>query len=281
MSIMYLNGQFIDEQNAVVSVNDAGYYYGDGIYEYVFVYNEKLIDVDWHLDRLMASLQKAYIKNCPSKEEILNIMKTLIEKNNEIKIGSIYLQITRGIAPRTHKFFALNLQPQIMMKFSPEKLPTKPAEWKCGVVNDPRRTRRDIKMTSLMPMVLSKYDVEAKGFDDVIYFNKDLNSITEGCSFNVWMVDNKGTLITAPLGEEILAGITRKRLIEIAKESGYKVEERYFTKEEFYSASEAFASDSGDFVASIIDVDNKQIGDGKTGKITQDLFEKYIKFVKE
>ena len=118
MSIMYLNGKFLDEQNAVVSVNDAGYYYGDGIYEYVFVYNEKLIDVDWHIDRLMASLQKAYIKNCPSKEEILQIMKTLIEKNNEIKIGSIYLQITRGIAPRTHKFFELNLQPQIMMKFS-------------------------------------------------------------------------------------------------------------------------------------------------------------------
>lgn len=283
MSIVYLNGKYLEEQDAVVSINDAGYYYGDGVYEYIFKYYDKLIDADWHLDRLILSLEKAYIKNYPSRDEILQIIKNVADKNKQIEVGGIYLQITRGCALRTHSFINLNLKPSLMVKLLPAEIDFNlpPQRWSTKIVEDPRRHRCDIKMLSLMPMVLSKYDVEKEGYDEVIYYNSKIKSITEGSCYNVWIVDQNNTLITAPLGDELLAGITRKRLIEIAKAYGYKVEEKYYSKEELYNAKEVFGSDSGDFVASITSVDGKQIANGETGAITLNLYNKYIEFIKK
>ncbi len=282
MSVVYLNGQYCDENKAVVSINDAGYYYGDGVYEYIFKYNNKLIDIDGHLDRLIASLEKAYIKNYPSKQEIINIIEKLINHNPDIQNGGIYLQITRGIATRTHSFFKLNLQPSIMAKILPAETDFKTIQkLNCHIVEDPRRIRRDIKMLSLMPMVISKYEVEKEGYDEVLYYNSQVNSVTEGCSFNVFIVDKDNTLITAPLGKELLAGITRNRLIKIAKANGYKIEERYYTKQELYTAKEVFSSDSGNFISSIVKVDNNIISNSEIGETTNALYQKYIEFVKE
>ena len=282
MSVIYLNGKFCNEDKGLVSVNDAGYYYGDGVYEYIFKYDNKLVDINGHLDRLIASLEKAYIKNYPSKQEILNIIEELIKYNSNIKYGGIYLQITRGISERSHNFFKLNLKPSIMMKILPVETDFKTIEkLNCKIVNDPRRIRRDIKMLSLMPMVISKYEVERDGYDDVIYFNDKLNSVTEGCSFNVFIVDSNNTLITVPLGEELLAGITRNRLMKIAKENGHKVEERYYSKQELYDAKEVFSSDSGNFISSIVKVDGNIIGNGDIGDITKYLYNEYIKFIAE
>ena len=170
-----------------------------------------------------------------------------------------------------------------MVKLLPKErdLDISPEQWSTKIVEDPRRHRCDIKMLSLMPMVLSKYDVEKEGYDEVIYYNSKIKSITEGSCYNVWIVDQNNTLITAPLGDELLAGITRKRLIEIAKAYGYKVEEKYYSKEELYNAKEVFGSDSGDFVASITSVDGKQIANGETGAITLNLYNKYIEFIKK
>ena len=265
-----------------MSINDAGYYYGDGVYEYIFKYYNKLIDIDWHLDRLILSLEKAYIKNYPSRNEILQIIKNVADKNQQVEIGGIYLQITRGSTLRTHSFVNLNLEPSLMVKILPDKIDLNqpPQKWSVKIVEDPRRQRCDIKMLSLMPMVLSKYDVEKEGYDEVIYYNSKIQSITEGSCYNVWIVDNNDTLITAPLGEELLAGITRKRLIEIANSCGYKVEERYYSKEELYNAKEVFGSDSGDFVSAITHVDGKQIANGEIGKMTSNLYNKYIEFAK-
>ena len=156
MSIVYLNGKYLEEKDAVVSINDAGYYYGDGVYEYIFKYYNKLIDIDWHLDRLILSLEKAYIKNYPSRNEILQIIKNVADKNQQVEIGGIYLQITRGSTLRTHSFVNLNLEPSLMVKILPDKIDLNqpPQKWSVKIVEDPRRQRCDIKMLSLMPMVL-------------------------------------------------------------------------------------------------------------------------------
>ena len=119
MAICYFNGEFIEEKDAKVSINDSGYYFGDGVYEVVLLYKGKLIDKDLHLDRLMSSMQKVYFKNTPSKDEVLNNILELLKKNPEIKNASIYIQITRGITPRSHEYAKLDLKPSFLIKLFP------------------------------------------------------------------------------------------------------------------------------------------------------------------
>ena len=189
MSICYLNGKFIDESQAVVSINDSGYYFGDGIYEVILLYKGKLIEKDAHLDRLMKCLDKVYFKNVPSKEEIFNNIINLLERNKDINTGSIYMQFTRGTAIRSHSFLELDLKPNFLIKIIPCKINKDIKKWSCKLIEDPRRMRCDIKMTSLLPMVLAHYESEKEGFDDVMFYNSRVASITEGSSFNIFIVD--------------------------------------------------------------------------------------------
>ena len=280
MSMVFLTGEFVEEENAKVSINDAGYYFGDGIYEVVLVNKGKLVDVDEHLKRLFSCFEKVYFKNYPSKELILEKMNELVKKHQDIEVGSIYIQFTRGNTKRSHSFIDLDLQPNWMMKFSPFTLNKELSKtWRCMIVNDPRRTRCDIKMISLLPMVLSKYECEKSGFDDVIYYNNRVNSITEGSSFNVFIVDENNTIITYPLSNEILPGCTRNRILILAKENNYNIEERKITKDDLLSAKEVFATGSLKPIIPVVNVDGKDIFDGKVGKITAELNNLYFEFL--
>ena len=162
MAIIYFNGDFVDEDEAKVSVNDAGYYYGDGIYEVILYYKGKLIDQDAHIDRLLRCMQAVYFRNTPSKQEILANIHGLIEHNaslfSNVDAMSIYIQITRGCAVRDHVFGALNLRPSVLIKPIGCKIGGEIKKWSCNIVEDPRRMHREIKMTSLMPMVIAKYE---------------------------------------------------------------------------------------------------------------------------
>ena len=281
MSVVFLNGDYLDENEAKVSVNDAGYYYGDGFYEVILLRNGKLIDKELHLDRLMSNFQKLYFNNYPSKTEILTIIRNVIERNNKKQNGAIYLQFTRGCAPRTHEFAKLNLAPNMLVKINEvedncfgDDIP----EWSCCIVQDPRRMHCEIKMISLLPMVLAKYEAEKNGFDDVIFYNDRCNSITEGTSFNVFIVSAEGKIITCPTGKQILPGCTRARVVKIIKENGYDFEERFFSKEELYQAKEVFLTASLKINA-IIKIDGKIIGEGKAGQTTKDIRNKYLEFM--
>ena len=279
MAICYFNGEFIDETEAKVSINDSGYYFGDGVYEVVLLYKGKLIDKDLHLDRLMSSMQKVYFKNTPSKDEVLNNIFELLKKNPEIKNASIYIQITRGITPRSHEYAKLDLKPSFLIKLFPYEYNTGDVVcWKCNTTEDPRRARCDVKMISLMPMVMAKYESEKAGYDDVLFYNSKVKSMTEGSSFNLFIVNQDDTIITYPLTNEILGGCTRARVLKILEENGKKVEQRCYSKEELYNAKEVFLT-AALKVNAITSVDDKQIGSGKAGEITKWVKKQYIEFL--
>ena len=280
MSIAFLNGEFVDEKDAKVSINDAGYYFGDGIYEVILFYNRKLKETELHLNRLMSCFQKVFFKNYPSKDEILEIAEQLIDKNPEIQNGSVYIQFTRGVTPRSHSFANLDLKPNWMMKVAPYNVNFDlHMTWHCDIVEDPRRLRCDIKTISLLPMVLAKYEAEKSGFDDIIFYNSRVQSITEGSSFNVFIVDQNDTVVTYPISNEILPGCTRARTIQILKENNYKIEERKYSKNELMDAQEVFATAALKPIVPILKVCGQKIGDGKIGKITQLINKKFVDFL--
>lgn len=280
MTKVYLNGEFLDEEVAKVSIDDAGYYFGDGIYEVILLHNRHLIDKERHLDRLEACLKKVYFKNCPSKDEVLKNIERLIELNKDVKTASIYMQFTRGTTIRSHHFSNLNLKPSCLIRLVPCEINKNVSKaWDCKIIDDPRRFRCDIKMISLLPMVLAKYESEQEGYDDVIFYNSRVGSITEGSSFNVFIVSNDNKLITCPLGNEILPGCTRAKIIELAKQNGIKIEERYYTKDELMNAKEVFATGSIKTIVPVVKVNNKNIGDGNIGDITRKMHDDYIKFI--
>ena len=282
MSIVYLNGKFLNEEDAKVSINDTGYYYGDGFYEVIFLYNGKLIDKELHLERLMKNFTSLYFKNYPSRDEILSIVREVVKRNEIKKKGIVYMQFTRGCAPRTHEFLNLNLKPNMMVKVSEDEkdhcFSNEIPKWSCQMIEDPRRMHCEIKMISLLPMVIAKYEAEKNGFNDVIFYNSRCNSVTEGSSFNVFIVNKNNTIITCPTGNQILPGCTRARVIKIIKDSKYSLEERFCSKEELYEAKEVFLTASLKINA-IVKVDNVSINDGKIGDITTDLRDKCIKFL--
>ena len=282
MSVVFLNGDFVEENEAKVSINDAGYYYGDGFYEVILLYNGKMIDANLHLNRLMKNFETLHFKNYQSRDKIVEIINAVLEKNKDIQTAGIYLQFTRGCTPRTHEFASLNLSPSILVKLNPCVIDSENIKtWHCSVIEDPRRMRCDIKMISLLPMVLAKYDAETNGFDDVIFYNSRCQSITEGSHFNVAIVNANGVIITAPNGKELLPGCTKTRFIQLAKDNGYLVEERYFSKQELLQAQEVIALASLKPIYAITKIDGIQIGDGDVGVVTKDLFKKFLSFIKQ
>lgn len=282
MPVVFLNGKFVEENEAKVSINDSGYYYGDGFYEVILLYKGKMIDADLHLSRLMKNFETLHFKNYPSKNQIVDIINAVVGKNQAIHTAGIYLQFTRGETSRTHEFANLNLSPSILVKLNPCEIDEENIKtWNCTIMEDPRRMHCDIKMISLLPMVMAKYDAESNGFDDVIFYNSRCQSITEGSHFNVAIVDKNGTIITAPNGKELLPGCTKTRFIKIAKDNGYIVEERYFSKQELLQAKEVMALASLKPIRAITKIDNTTIGSGDVGDITKDLFYKFIDFIKQ
>jgi D-alanine transaminase len=280
MSVVYLNGEFLEEKDAKVSINDSGYYYGDGFYEVIFLYNGKLIDRKIHIERLMKNFSKLYFKNYPSENEILTIIDNVIKKNQK-QNGAIYIQCTRGCTQRTHEFYNLNLKPNIVVKIneiSNNCFSNEIPKWHCKMIEDPRRLNCEIKMISLLPMVLAKLEAEKDGFDDVIFYNSRCNSVTEGTSFNIFIVQKDGKIITCPNGNQILPGCTRARIIDIIKSEKLNFEERFFSKEELYNAKEVFLTASLK-INSIIKVNENLINEGKAGETTIMLRNKYLDFI--
>ncbi len=280
MSIVFLNGEFVNEDEAKVSVNDTGYYFGDGIYEVILLYKGKLIDKDSHLDRLTKCFEKVYFKNVPSKEEILEYIRELIKRNPEIETGSVYMQFTRGCCPRSHTFAGLDLKPNCFMKINQCQINNTIKQWHSNLMEDPRRMRCDVKMISLLPMVMAKYESEVNGFDDVIFYNSRCKSITEGSSYNVFIVTRNEKIVTCPLGNEILGGCTRARIIDIIRKEGLQLEERYYSKEELFNAKEVFTTSAIKTITSVTKVVGNIINTATIGDITSLLKVKYTDFLK-
>ncbi|MEK9899317.1 MAG: D-amino-acid transaminase, partial [Rhodospirillaceae bacterium] len=237
--IAYVNGRYLDHRRAAVHIEDRGYQFADGVYEVIHLFRGRLVDEDPHLDRLDRSLGELRIAWPLSRAALRIAMRELIRRNR-FATGLLYIQVTRGVAPRDHKFPSAVRSALVMTVRSIPEFPAEMRENGVAVVtiDDLRWARCDIKSVALLPNVLGKQAAaEAEAYE--AWMCDGDSFVTEGTSSNAWIVTADGTLVTRPAGPDILRGITRQAIFELAAELGIPAEERKFTREEALGAREA------------------------------------------
>lgn len=274
---VYVNGKYMAETDAKISIFDRGFLMADGVYEVTSVLDGKLIDFGGHCARLNRSLIELEMQSPCSDEELLAIHRELVAKN-EIVEGLVYLQVTRGSAgDRDFEYPSENVKPTLVL-FTQAKpgLADNPVAKK-GVkvisVDDQRWGRRDIKTVQLLFPSMAKMMAKAAGVQDA-WLVED-GYVTEGTSNNAYIVkDNK--IITRGLSNDILHGITRAAVLRFAQEAQMEVEERLFSIEEAQSADEAFFTSASAFVMPVVEIDGAAIGGGNVGSVASRLREIYL-----
>jgi D-alanine transaminase len=275
MKISYVNGSYVPHENAVISVDDRGTDFADGVYEVVSYKNGQFIDLEPHLKRLDNSLKALRMEAPLGSNELKKEIFTVVEKNN-IPDGIVYIRITRGVALRDHPFPA-DTKTSLVITVKPWKKPSDD-EYKNGVpvITHPeiRWAWRHIKSISLLPNVIAKQAAVEKNCKEAWFVEKD-GTVTEASSSNVYIVKNN-VVITHPANESILGGITRDTLISLARKNGIKVEERPFTIDEAFAADEAFMSSTSMNAIPVNQIDDVKIPVGKIAKQLHELYEEYI-----
>ena len=276
MRTVYLNGGYVPENEANISIFDRGFLFADGVYEVTTVVDGKLIGFDGHIGRLQRSLDELNYNYKVDRDELLAIHRELVKRNN-IDQGLIYLQITRGNPGDRDFAFPPEDTPVTMVLFTQEKQVVGTAIETTGLkvvsVDDLRWGRRDIKTVQLLYPSLAKMEAKARGADDAWLIQDGV--VTEGTSNNAYIVKD-GKIITRDLSNDILHGITRKSVLECARLLQMEVEERPFTLDEAYAADEAFATSASGFTNPIIEIDGNKIGSGQPGPVGDKLRALYI-----
>ncbi len=275
--IVYVNGEYVPEEDAKISVFDRGFLFADGVYEVTSVLGGKLIDFAGHATRLVRSLGELEMAAPVTMDELLEIHRQLIARN-DLGEGMIYLQITRGAdADRDFAFPDPEKTPSSIVLFTQEKSIADSPAAKTGIkvisIDDIRWGRRDIKTVQLLYPSMGKMMAKAAGKDDA-WMVED-GAVTEGTSNNAYIVKD-GTIITRHLSNEILHGITRKAVLAFAREAQMKVEERAFTIEEAQAADEAFFTSASALVMPVVEIDGATLGDGMPGPVSKRLREIYL-----
>ena len=273
--IVYVNGRFVPESEAHVSIFDRGFLFGDGVYEVSSVLDRGLVDNSAHLARLERSLGELGMALPATPDEIVRAQKELIARN-DLDEGTIYLQISRGPADRDFAYPA-EPKPTLVMFTQKKSIVDNPLAAR-GItvitVPDLRWRRRDIKTVGLLAASMAKQAALDAGADDVWMVEDGV--VTEGSSNNAYIVTGDGVVVTRHLGSEILHGITRAAVLRLSREHQIAVEERAFTVDEAKSAAEAFITSASSFVIPVTGIDGETIGDGRPGAITTRLREIYI-----
>lgn len=272
--IVFLNGEFLPKDKAKISVFDRGFIFGDGIYEVVPVINGKMVDKIEFWERFKRSLKEIAL-NFPYKDsEFESILNELIAKN-ALKEGGVYMQITRGVASRDFAF-TKGLKPTIMaFVYAANIQNNELASRGISVVSVPdiRWKRRDIKSISLLAQCYAKEMAVNAGADEG--FMVENGKVTEATSASAFIIKDK-TLITKPFSNEILPGIRRQNILKFARELNLSVAERVFSMNEVYEADEVFISAASLPILGVIKADGKMIANGKVGKFTQQLRQRYL-----
>lgn len=278
-SIVYVNGNFVPEHQAQVSVFDRGFLFGDGVYEVIPVLNGRLVDCEHALARLERSLGEIELDWPCSRDDYLAAQQELIARNG-IREGIVYSQITRGPAPRDFAFPS-RTQPTLVAFASQRPLIDNPAARDgVAVVSLPeiRWQRRDIKSVSMLAQCLSKQAAVEQGAGEGWMVEDGL--VTEGVSSSAFIIRDR-QLITRALSSSILPGIRRKVILEIAGREDLEPVERAFTIDEARQADEAFLSSASTLVLPVVSVDGEAVGDGRPGPITKALRQRYIERLQE
>ncbi len=272
---VYVNGAYVPEEDAKISVFDRGFLFADGVYEVTSVLGGKLIDFEGHAKRLERSLSELDMPAPCTMDELLEIHRELVRANG-IDEGLVYLQVTRGAADRDFAYPVDAAPSLVLFTQSKPGLAANPVADK-GIsvisIEDQRWGRRDIKTVQLLYPSMGKMMAKAAGADDA-WMVED-GAVTEGTSNNAYIVKGN-TIVTRHLGNEILHGITRAAVLRMAQEAQMQVEERSFTLEEAAAADEAFVTSASTFVMPVVSLDGAQIGTGKPGPVAARLREIYL-----
>ena len=270
MRLAYVNGRYTPLAEAQVHVEDRGFQFGDGVYEYWSILGGKLADAEGHLDRLDRSLSELRIRQPMSRAALVRVLHETARRNR-VTEGSIYLQITRGAARRDHPFPAAATRPTVVAIARPADFSAMEARANrgVGVLTQPdiRWGRCDIKTVGLLPNVLAKQAAREAGAFEAWLVDAD-GYVTEGSSTNAWIIDAEGRLRTRDVGANILRGITRHSLIALAQELQLQVLEAPFTVADAKAAKEAFFTAASAFVTPVTSIDGVMIADGRPGPIS-------------
>lgn len=276
MSIVYLGGEYLPAGEAKIPVNDRGFLFGDGVYEVTPAYGGRLFRWQQHLARLKSGLGAIGIEFDAATLE--RVKMELLARNGLDRAAAayVYVQVTRGVAPRTHQFPDPPAPPTVYA-FANRYLRPSMDEWSRGIaaisIPDQRWARADIKAISLLPNVLAAQAAVEAGAGNTIFVRDGM--ALEGSHNNLFAVFG-GVLTTAPKSNYILHGITRDFLIELAGELGIPVEERTIPLPELYGADEAFFSGTTTEVKPVVKIDGRPVGDGTVGPVARRLFERFV-----
>ena len=270
--VAYVDGQYSDLPGAVVSVEDRGLQFADGVYEVIALVAGRLVDLDQHLARLARSRSGLGLPT-PMADAGLRVVLREVVRRNRLRDGLLYLQVTRGQAPRNHAFPA---EPRASLMVTLRSWTPFPSSLASGVAvvsgDDLRWQRCDLKTTGLLPNVLAKQRAQEAGAFECWMVKGGV--VTEGASSNAWIVRD-GSVHTHPLSHDVLGGITREVLLELAAANNIEVLEEPFRPTDVRSAEEAFLTSTSSFVVPVISIDGNEIGDGVPGPVTRRLRELY------
>lgn len=271
---VHLNGEYLPEHEAKVSVFDRGYLFGDGVYEVTAVIDGRLVDYEPHMQRLDRSL-RALSMAWPCGEDVLRAVHEELMRRNGLTEGRIYMQVTRGVAERD--FAYPKDVPTTLLAFTQSAALVDNPKAETGVevvsVPDIRWRRRDIKSIALLPQCMGKQQAAEAGAYEAWMVEDGL--VTEGSSSSAYIVRDD-RVITRPLSSAILPGVTRKALLKLSASEGITVEERPFSLEEAHAADEAFLTSAGTLVLPVVRLDGRDIGTGRPGPVTRKLRSLYL-----
>ena len=273
--IVYVNGVYLPEEEAQISIFDRAFLFGDAVYEVTAVLDGRLVDFEAHLARLDRSLGEIGMASPVPHEGLREVHAELIAENG-VDEGIVYLQISRGSAERDFAYPDPHA-PTIVAFTQSRPLVDNPLAAtgvKVITIPDMRWKRRDIKSTSMLPQAMGKEAAKRQGAYEAWMVEDGF--VTEGTSSSAFIFDADGVLRTQPLGPHILPGVTRRAILRLAKSEGLALEERPFSVEEAYQAREAFMTAASAFVLPIVKIDGRAIGDGKPGPVARAFRAHYI-----
>jgi D-alanine transaminase len=273
--IVYVNGSYLPEAEAKVSVFDRAFLFGDGVYEVTAVLDGRLVDFEPHLARLDRSLREIALP-APLSHDALRALHAELIQRNSVEEGIVYLQITRGAADRDFAY-PENTPPNVVAFTQARPLIANPhAETGVKVVTIPdiRWKRRDIKSTSMLAQAMGKQEAKSRGAYEG-WMVED-GRVTEGTSSSAFILDRDGVIRTQPLGHHILPGVTRRAVLRLAALEGVSLEERPFSVAEALAAREAFMTAASAFVLAVVEIDGVTIGDGRPGQMARKFRALYI-----
>jgi len=273
--IVYLNGEFLPFDEALVPIMDRGFLFADGIYEVSAILGGRLVDNAAHVARLDRSLGEIGIRNPHDAAEWERLQTELMSRNG-VTEGLVYMQVTRGVAERDFAFPPADTAPTVMMFTQAKTVAANPLAEKGArvvTVEDLRWKRRDIKSVALLAQVLAKQQAVEAGVSEA-WMVED-GAITEGSSSTAFIIRGR-TVVTRPLSTALLPGITRASVLRLAAEADLAIEERLIPVAEALEATEAFYTSASAFVMPVIEIDGRRIGDGVPGPLTRRLRELYL-----